>query len=135
MMIIDASVWVSYFIRQDRYHAKSHAWLDRQITAGATLIAPIVLLPEVAGPVARQTKQPHLAQQALKSMLSLPMFQLEVINAPLGRLSAQIAIDLMLSGADAVYVALAYKLSVPLVSWDGEHLTRGGRLVTVITPH
>jgi predicted nucleic acid-binding protein len=39
-----------------------------------------------------------------------------------------------LRGADAVYVALADLLDLPLVTWDREQRERAGRRVRVITP-
>ena len=37
-------------------------------------------------------------------------------------------------GADAVYLAVAQRLQLPLVSWDGELLERAAALVTTYRP-
>ena len=39
----------------------------------------------------------------------------------------ELAIRLRLRGADAVYVALAEQLGIPIVTWDGEMLKSDGR--------
>ncbi len=48
--------------------------------------------------------------------------------------SADIAADLRLRAGDATYVALAYQLNIPLISWDNEQLERASNLVTTYTP-
>ena len=50
------------------------------------------------------------------------------------RLTANIAAQYLIRGADAVYVALAAELDVPLVTWDHELLTRASVVVDVRTP-
>jgi predicted nucleic acid-binding protein len=41
----------------------------------------------------------------------------------------------MLRGADAVYVAVARHLGLPLVTWDDELRARAGREVRAIQPY
>ena len=50
------------------------------------------------------------------------------------RLSAQLAAELRLRGADATYVALALERGVPLITWDKEQIERGGLRIEVRTP-
>jgi predicted nucleic acid-binding protein len=45
-----------------------------------------------------------------------------------------LATSLRLRGADAVYVAVADRLSIPLVTWDPEQLTRAGSRIQVRPP-
>ena len=49
-------------------------------------------------------------------------------------MGAQIAADVGLSGADALYVALAQTFQVPLVTWDKQQIDRGGTVTEVVTP-
>jgi predicted nucleic acid-binding protein len=53
LIIIDASVWVSYFLPDDVNHAASISWLAPEIANNTPLIGPTFLLSEVGGPVAR----------------------------------------------------------------------------------
>jgi predicted nucleic acid-binding protein len=51
-----------------------------------------------------------------------------------GRVAAQMAADLRLRGAEVVYVAAAYLLQVPLVTWDREQRQRAASVIAVQTP-
>ncbi len=48
--------------------------------------------------------------------------------------AATIAADLRLRAGDAIYVALAQQLNIPLVSWDKEQLQKASSLIPVYTP-
>jgi predicted nucleic acid-binding protein len=133
-MIVDASVWVSRFLANDDHHHLSSEWLLEQLSSGVVLVSPVILLAEVGSAVARQSGRPKRGQRAVDYLINMAGLYLVDIDLQLGRFAAEVATMYSLRGADAVYVALAHRLSVPLVSWDGEHLTRGGRLVKVITP-
>jgi predicted nucleic acid-binding protein len=41
---------------------------------------------------------------------------------------------LPLKGSDAVYVALAERMGIPLITWDNEQLARGAAVIDVRTP-
>ncbi len=49
--------------------------------------------------------------------------------------AVNIALDLQLRAGDAIYIAVAQQLNLPLVSWDNEQLERGGRLITTYSPN
>jgi predicted nucleic acid-binding protein len=44
------------------------------------------------------------------------------------------AVRLLLRGTDAVYVALAQQLKMPLVTWDLEQHDRSQSVITALTP-
>jgi predicted nucleic acid-binding protein len=56
------------------------------------------------------------------------------VDESLAREAAELAARLRLRGADAVYVAVARKLDLPLVTWDAEQRERGGAAIVVRTP-
>lgn len=134
MTVIDASVWVSRLVPQDVNHKASHFWLENQIAQNQRLIAPVLLLAEVAGAIARRTGSSQLARQAIKQMLQIPALHIVAVDYQLGQTATDLAAELHLRGADAIYVALAFRLKIPLVSWDAEQLERAGKLVQTITP-
>ena len=134
MNVIDASVFVSYLVPQDVNHAASRAWLQTQLTASNRLIAPIIMLTEVGGAIARRTGQTHLGQQAVNQIQQIPLLRLVAIDHSLGLRATQLAINLRLRGADAIYVAVADSLGIPLVSLDKEHQNRAGVQVIVVVP-
>jgi predicted nucleic acid-binding protein len=134
MRVVDASVWVGRLVPQDAHYAASRRWLEACTARGGTLIAPLLLLAEVAGAVARRTDSAELADRATDALLALPNLRLVALDARLGETSARLAAELGLKGADATYVAVAHLLGLPLVTWDQQQGERAGKQVTVYRP-
>jgi len=132
--VVDASVWVSRLVPQDVHHAASRRWLEEQAAGGDLVISPTLLLAEVAGAVSRRTGHAQLAHQAVQMLLRLTELRLVPLDGRLGRSAAQLAAEIGLRGADAVYLATAHHLNVPLVTWDREQQARADRLVAVQAP-
>jgi predicted nucleic acid-binding protein len=59
---------------------------------------------------------------------------LVAVDAELSELSATLAADLRMRGADVIYTALARRLGVPLITWDQEQRERSQPTVAVLTP-
>lgn len=133
-VVVDASVWTARFLARDIHHARSRAWLEAHLAADGPVFAPTLLLAEVGGSLARRTGRKTLASRVVHDLLRLQTLRLVNVTEQLGALAAQLAIDLQLRGADAVYVAVAEYLNVPLVTWDREQLTRAVNRITVRTP-
>jgi predicted nucleic acid-binding protein len=89
---------------------------------------------EVAGALARRTGDPAFARLVIADMRRLSGLRLATLTTALAARSAARAIDLGLRGADAVYVALAERLGVPLVTRDQEQLTRAAAAIQTRTP-
>ena len=134
MIVVDASVWVSRFVRRDVHHEASRQWLAEQVGSGAAFVGPALVLAEVAGAISRQTGRSRLGGLALGWFNRLPGLRIIPIDHRLGAAAADIAARFGLRGADAIYVATAHVLALPLVTWDAEQRERGGRLVAVRTP-
>ena len=134
MTVVDASVWVSRLVPQDVHHLISRQWLERQVARDELLVAPILLLAEVAGAISRRTREPEQARRAVEILLRVPGLRLVSVDPPLGREAARLAADLHLRGADAVYVAVAHTLGLPLITWDIEQRERAGALIVARTP-
>jgi predicted nucleic acid-binding protein len=75
-----------------------------------------------------------MGNRAIALLQQLPNARLVPVDRPLAVLAAGIAAELYLRGADALYVALARRLSVALVTWDGEQLARAQGAVEAVTP-
>ena len=67
-MVVDASVVVSALVSHDAHHEVSRRWLARHVEGGGLVIAPALLLPEVAGAIARRTGEPRLASNAVSAV-------------------------------------------------------------------
>ena len=132
--VVDASVWVSAFVASDVNDAVSLTWLRTQTAGGRSVIGSTLLLPEVAGAVVRRTGDPAYARVVVAGMRRLPEFRLVTLREASAARAATRAIDLGLCGADAVYVALADRLGVPLVTWDHEQLNRAASVIQTRTP-
>jgi predicted nucleic acid-binding protein len=132
--VVDASVWVSRLVAADAHHPLSQTWLEAFVGNGGQCVAPVLLLAEVAGAISRRTAEARLGQAALKMLLRLPALRIVNVERRLGMSAAQLAADLGLRGADAVYVALAQQLKVPLFTWDQEQIDRTGSVITARQP-
>jgi predicted nucleic acid-binding protein len=133
MIVVDASVWVSYLIPTDVNHSTSHHWLSRMI-GEQPMAAPVLLLAEVGGAISRRTGRTALGNKAISRLLSLPILRLVGIDHELGFQIARLAAELRLRGADAAYVAVAAALNIPLVSWDSEQLDRAATVIRGYKP-
>jgi len=134
MHVVDASVWVSRFVREDSHHKSSRSWLEKVLFRSERVIAPGILLPEVAGALARRTNRPDLARQVVAALERLPTLRLVPVDKELAELAAGLAAELRLRGADALYVAVAYRLGIPLITWDHEQKKRSEKVIVTLTP-
>jgi predicted nucleic acid-binding protein len=132
--VVDASVMVGALYPPDLHHLASRAWLRQEILAGDELIAPLLLLSEVAGAVTRRSGDRALGRQAVQRLVALRQLRLVPLDVRLSVLSTQIAIDLQLRGADAIYVALAAQIRIPLITWDREQFERGAQRIITRRP-
>lgn len=133
-VVADASVFVSVLLPEDSHHASSRSWLRRHLLEGTVLAAPIFLLTEVGGAIARRTGEPDLGHRAVAQLQRLPVLRIVPVDRRLGLLATELAVDLRLRGADAVYVAVAAELEIPLVSWDDEQRERAAARISVRRP-
>lgn len=134
MIVVDASVWASVYLAQDAHHIASRRWLRRWTSGGGGVVAPTLLVAAVAGAIARRIGQPRLAHQIVGDLLDDPTVSLVPLDADLAEAVARVAIDLRLRGADAVYVAVAQRFDLPLVTWDRAQQERASVLIEVGPP-
>ena len=133
-MVVDASVWVAYFLTADVHHHASLRWLQEQTRLGIELLVPDLALPEVSGPVARSTGRPDEGLEAAHRMVQRVGIRRVGLDRQLMDQAMMLAARLRLRGADAVYVAVALRHRVPLVTWDTQMRARAGGVVPVLQP-
>lgn len=131
MTVVDASVWVSSLVPADRHHAFSRDWLEHQDRSGRFVIGPALLLPELAAAISRRTGRPRFAHEAVRRLLRIAALRLVALDYELATEAARLAADLRLRGADSVYVAVAHRLHLPLLTLDAEQRDRAARVVDV----
>jgi predicted nucleic acid-binding protein len=133
-VVIDASVWVAFFLRTDANHAASYQWINHHTAADGEMVAPTILLPEVASSMARRTGKLRRGLNALNTLESLTLLGWVQMEHDLMREAAQTAVTLGLRSADAIYVAVAKRLNIPLLTLDNEQLTRGASIIATMQP-
>ena len=133
-LVVDASVWVSWLRPIDINHDPSFIWMERYFAKGGFLVAPAFLLVEVAASISRQTGQVMRAREAINQLRAISKIQIIAMDSALVQAAVDVAINLQLRAGDAIYVALAHQLNVPLVSWDKEQLQKASTTITTYTP-
>jgi predicted nucleic acid-binding protein len=115
-------------------HPICHELLEYLHAGGVTLIEPLILLAEVAGPLSRLYHDPMRARVYVEILRTLPHLRLVVLDDALGYEAAELAADLALRGMDAIYVAVARRYGCILVTFDDDVRRRAGTVITVQTP-
>ena len=133
-VVVDASVWVSWLITSDVNHESSLLWIVRYLAEGGLLVAPALMLIEVAAAISRQLRDSNLARETVKNLSDAREIRIDSMDTTLIWAAVEVATNLQLRAGDATYVALAHQLNIPLVSWDKEQLQRAGSLVATYTP-
>jgi predicted nucleic acid-binding protein len=123
MIVVDASIWTSSFIRSETNNLISCAFLPNPVSDGETRMAPRVHIAEVAGALARKLKEPALAKAGVAKIRADPSDQFFDVEHRIADASAQIAADLRLRGYDGVYAVIAREFGAALVTWDEQQLT------------
>lgn len=130
-VVVDASVWVARLVAGDIFHDSSRRWLEGKRTRGGHFLAPSLLLAEVAGAIACRTEEADLAKRAVATLKQLEDLRLVEMEAELVQCAADLAANLGLRGADAFYVAVAARLSVPLATLDIDQQGRAANVVEI----
>ena len=128
-LVVDASVWVARLIAQDAFHELSLLWLVAQRDKGVQFVAPTLLLVEVAAAISRRTGDSGLASKAAEAIENLPDLRLVEMDQSVVKTAVHAGADLGVRGADAIYIAIAQQLSLPLVTLDKDQRHRASRVI------
>ena len=128
-LVVDASLWVARLIAHDAFHEYSRQWLDTQRVQGVQFVSPTLLLVEVAAAISRRTGDSELVQKAAEALENLPDLRLVEMDHSVVQTAVCAGADLGMRAADAVYIAVAQQLSLPLVTLDSDQRERAGREV------
>ena len=134
MAVMDASVYIALVNAHETEHASSWAWFEQAKRAEEPVVAPVILLAEVAAALSRGMGDPTLARRVAQQLAHSEAIELIQITRAMAERAAEIAAEQRIRGCDAVYVALADQLSDTLVTLDRQQLERGAALVTVRAP-
>lgn len=131
---VDASVFLNAFNPYETGHEHSHRLLTRLQTEAVPIVVPALLLPEVAGTIARGRQDPTLARDFARAISRLPHLVLVALDAALAQRALDVAAEYSLRGSDAVYATVAIQFGSTLVTLDREQRERVARLLPARWP-
>jgi predicted nucleic acid-binding protein len=134
MAVIDASVYIALINADEAGHAASWRWYLHAVRNGERIIAPAIMLGEVAAALSRGMNDTELARRVVKRLQRSRSIELVAVTIALGLSAAQVAAEHRIRGCDAVYVALAQTRADYLVTLDRQQLERGSQVADVRRP-
>jgi predicted nucleic acid-binding protein len=108
--------------------------LERAKGDREAIIAPVILMAEVAAALSRGAGDPALAHRVVQQLQHGRVIHLVAVTLPLAERAAAIAADYQIRGCDSVYVALADQLDDCLVTLDQQQLKRCAAIVEAREP-
>ena len=133
-VVLDASVLVARFVPADAAHDDGVRVVQTCATIEVRAIEPVILPAELAGAIARKTGKEHLASVAILQLNAYPWLSIRFADAVLMEKAVRLAARHALRGADAFYLAFAAEQRCPLVTLDGELISRAPNTITVLRP-
>ncbi len=133
-LVIDACIFVAEQIEGQSEFQTADRFFDLCVRTGVKLYAPVIVLAEVAGAVARITRDSGLGDVAVKRLGQFPKLSLRQIDLDFAEAAARTASRYLLRGADSHYVALARELKCPFITNDDEILERCPQTLKVMRP-
>ena len=134
MAVIDASVYVALINAKEEHHATSWKWFEDAQASAESIIAPAILLAEVASALSRGVGDSSLAHRAVEHIKRAGIIEVVPVALPIAELAASIAADHQIRGCDAIYVATAKQYSETLITLDRQQLERAISVVNTRTP-
>jgi predicted nucleic acid-binding protein len=130
--VLDASVAVASLRPTEPLHAASVAYLSPLLAGRDTIVVPAIFRVEVASALARAG---FTAAQVGRFVGAFLASARVATIGPKRAIDIQaVAVDTRLRAADAIYVWLAQKEGLPLVTGDAEVLQRGSARCQVVSP-
>ena len=134
MAVTDASVITSVFSEYDANHVAAREWYEGARSRGERILAPSILLAEVAAAFSRTLNDPHRASVVVDEIVQRKLIELVPVVQTLALRAAEVTQSTRLKGCDAIYVALAAELDDVLVTFDQEQLIRTAGIIRVVRP-
>jgi len=98
MPVIDASVYIALINAYEKEHVLSWAWFEAAQAAQLPVVAPVILLPEVAAALSRGTGDSQLANQVVYQLEHSRVVQLLPVTPALASRAAVIAANHRIRG-------------------------------------
>jgi predicted nucleic acid-binding protein len=133
-LIVDASVLVAAALADEPRHKEALAFLRASVQENVRRLVPAIIAAEVKEPIARRTGRPALAAQFFATLRARPDLVVVSVDAALGEEAGEVACLQGIKGCDAVYIALARLLGIPLITLDTAQQDRAPADVEVFSP-
>ncbi len=127
-MVIDANVWVAAADPADRFCKESRKFITRTLDENKKIHLPTFAHVEIACALSRRLRDSHKGQQLAGMVFDIPSIREIALDTKLLADAVRIGSEYFLRAADAIYLAVARKLSVELISWDKELIQRAGAI-------
>jgi predicted nucleic acid-binding protein len=134
MPIVDASVYVALVNTHEEHHSRSWSWFQGVQEKGDPIIAPAILLSEIAAALSRGTGDNELAKRVIANLKKAGVVEIIPVTLSLADLAATIAADHQIRVCDAIYVAAAKQFTEPLITLDQQQLERAASVVQTLEP-
>lgn len=134
MFVIDASVLIADLSPAEPHHRPSRSLLELTEERDDPIIAPEIAVVELASGLARGTGNAALALHAARLLRRREGLRFVVVDVDLANLAAEIASEGRIRGCDAVYLAVADRLRLPLVSLDRLQTERAPNRIETLSP-
>jgi predicted nucleic acid-binding protein len=132
--VLDASVYIALINAHEKDHARSWIWFEQVQKAQEPIVAPVILLAEVAAALSRGLGDAALAHRVVQQLRQSEIIELVPVTLTLAQQAAALAAGHRIRGCDAVYVAMADQLGDCLVTLDRQQLERGAAIVDTREP-
>ncbi|MBI3261020.1 type II toxin-antitoxin system VapC family toxin [Candidatus Berkelbacteria bacterium] len=133
-MIIDASVWIAAAVSDEPDHRHAQTLLELLPSRTIAVHLPEIALIEVACGLARRSGSPEDSLRYAKTIERLKPIYFYPVDQALRDRSIEIGVHYQLRAADAIYLALAQELNLPLITLDREQQARGPKSIQVLSP-
>jgi predicted nucleic acid-binding protein len=134
VIIVDTSAWLAGVLATDVHFQETQPLMDRMRLGHIRLHVPAHFPAEVAGVLSRIGEPGQFIVEMIEIIGGDSLFTMHPISTRLGLLAADIARHARIRGSDAVFLALAAYLDLPLVSWDRQQRERGSVFCRTMTP-
>ena len=131
---VDASVFLNAFNPYEAGHAESRRFLEYLQAKAIPIIAPTLLIPEIAAAISRGSGNGTLAREFASRLESLPHLMLIPLDMVLAHQAVDVAAAHRLRGSDAVYVAVALRFGSALATLDREQHDRAAGALAIYYP-
>lgn len=131
--LLDSNIFIARFDPTDVHHKRCKALVDRALAGKFDVVAPSLVLTEIAVGLNRRTKNPEFARDTYRKLWSHPNMRWLDVTVERAIDAAEFGIAASIrGGADAIIAYVAKSEGIPLVTLD--QLLRdqiGDQLVTL----